>query len=172
MICEYLYLCPVSPGYCHPYSIGPISHGFAPKTTQQAGNISNHPWIPTVFDTLSKEAMQQLGSSQLWYYERPGWTFHAKGLWLYYQNNDLAATICGSGNYGARSETLDMESNCVLVLPQDSPLQARFQQEWDDMMEHSKQATMNKQQQQQQQQQSSSLAWPLQVCLPIIRKFL
>jgi CDP-diacylglycerol---glycerol-3-phosphate 3-phosphatidyltransferase len=164
---------------------GKASHGFAPK--KKAGNKGKD-WIPSVFDTLSKDACQQLDTTaQLLHYDRPGWTFHAKGLWLLEESaalgdTTIVANICGSGNYGARSETLDMESNCVLILPTDSPLQSPLQEEWTNMLQYT-----NTQQQQQQQQQpslrpsasavgsedeSSALSWPLRVCLPIIRKFL
>ena len=78
-------------------------------------------------------------------YEREGYTFHAKGLWLtsstssgssisdrtmndndngsVYNSkrvmnpeNDLLVSVVGSSNYGSRSEILDFESNCILVM--------------------------------------------------------
>ncbi len=73
-------------------------------------------------------------------YEREGRTFHAKGIWVTANDansiNDssigshhpeiiqspssLLATIIGSSNYGARSEDLDVESNCIIVFKDDS----------------------------------------------------
>lgn len=175
---------------------GRISHGFAPK--KKAGNKGKD-WIPTVFLTLSEEASQHLDAAKLLYYERPKWTFHAKGLWLEEWSQpqpaksssattvstdatSLAAAICGSGNYGARSETLDMESNCVFILPQDSSshLSKGFQNEWKDMMVYANRgpplmsapfdATTGTDDY--VQSAPEPLSWHLQACLPIIRKFL
>lgn len=75
-------------------------------------------------------------SAQVAYYQRPGWTFHAKGMWLSMQDVNaapgdepklagveltpterLAAVCTGSGNYGARSALRDMESNLLLIFP-------------------------------------------------------
>ena len=164
---------------------GRISHGFAPK--KKAGNKGKD-WIPTVFDTISREACEHLAAAKLLHYSRPGWTFHAKGLWLEQltqQNNEghcqLAAVICGSGNYGARSETLDMESNCVLVLPAGSSLEAPLQKEWNDMVQYTHappelakepQEPILPKGEKEHSEVLKPLSWPLQVCLPIIRKFL
>jgi CDP-diacylglycerol---glycerol-3-phosphate 3-phosphatidyltransferase len=148
---------------------GRISHGFAPK--KKAGNKGKD-WIPTVFETLSRDACQHLQAAKVLYYERPGWTFHAKGLWLESQTS-LVAAICGSGNYGARSENLDMESNCVLILPPESPIEKPLASEWANLLEYTqplemvsketaKTSTSNK---------PDSLSWPLQVCLPVLKKF-
>uniref|UniRef100_A0A5K3ER57 CDP-diacylglycerol--glycerol-3-phosphate 3-phosphatidyltransferase n=1 Tax=Mesocestoides corti TaxID=53468 RepID=A0A5K3ER57_MESCO len=46
-------------------------------------------------------------------YARPGWTFHAKGLWIDTPNASL--TLVGSSNYGYRSRDLDLESQLLLV---------------------------------------------------------
>lgn len=229
---------------------GRISHGFAPKK-KKAGDKGKD-WIPTCFEEVAQRAHQRLSMSKgatamqqpndksdsavnkavvkLRYYNRPGWTFHAKGLWLIEQNetgmhgttnkkreepgkedttshvtvnnntsttsNCVAAVVCGSGNYGARSETLDMESNCILILPPDSPLQQLAQQEWHEMIQHARTTndgddsdagddidcniTIQRQQRQQSGQSpsavspnpASNLSLPLRICLPIIRNFL
>lgn len=174
---------------------GRISHGFAPK--KKAGNKGKD-WIPTVFLTLSEEACQHLEAAKLLYYERPKWTFHAKGLWLEEWRQPrqatsssttvgisdtttaLAAAICGSGNYGARSEALDMESNCVFILPQDSSshLSQGFQKEWKDMMVYTNHeppllsVPSDTSGADSVSSPPAPLSWHLQACLPIIRKFL
>ncbi|CUT99180.1 CDP diacylglycerol glycerol 3 phosphate [Echinococcus multilocularis] len=68
-------------------------------------------------------------------YFRPGWTFHAKGLWL--TTRGTAATtlaFVGSSNYGYRSRNLDLESQ-VVVVTRDVKLQRRIEAErrwlWD-----------------------------------------
>ena len=228
---------------------GRISHGFAPKK-KKAGDKGKD-WIPTVFEEVAQRAHQRLVMSKessvgqqqsngkkdsevdeavvkLRYYNRPGWTFHAKGLWLVEQhetavhgtkrkieepvkgdstenkisdghssthNSSVAAVVCGSGNYGARSETLDMESNCILILPPDSPLQQPAQQEWHEMIQHTTSTndgddsdilsdvdcnSITQRQQRQNNDQSIStssksttkLSLPLRIFLPIIRNFL
>lgn len=151
---------------------GRISHGFAPK--KKAGNKGKD-WIPSVFETLSRNACQYLKAANLFYYERPGWTFHAKGLWLE-SKASLSAAICGSGNFGARSENLDMESNLVFILPPDSPMQQPLQVEWTSMLKYTQPlevvASGSKEVAEiSTRDQPASLSWSLQLSLPIIRKF-
>jgi CDP-diacylglycerol--glycerol-3-phosphate 3-phosphatidyltransferase len=108
-------------------SAGRISHGFRPKP--KAGNKGKE-WIPTVFDHLARDACQQLPNAQLWHWEKEGWSFHSKGLWLTSSNHDnddvddgssrLDAAMIGSGNFGVRSFRRDMESNCVFIFPEDN----------------------------------------------------
>jgi|JI10StandDraft_1071094.scaffolds.fasta_scaffold827122_2 phosphatidylserine/phosphatidylglycerophosphate/cardiolipin synthase-like enzyme len=43
---------------------------------------------------------------------RPGWSFHSKGLWVVGPSE--AATMVGSGNWGARSAERDLELQAVL----------------------------------------------------------
>lgn len=68
-------------------------------------------------------------------YFRPGWTFHAKGLWL--TTRDVTATtlaFIGSSNYGYRSRDLDLESQ-VVVVTRNAELRRRIEGErrrlWD-----------------------------------------
>ena len=113
---------------------GRVSHGFRPKPNKAN---KGKDWIPTVFEYLAQDICQRLPHARLWYWERPGWTFHSKGLWLSdqykidgnhennnndsknYNNhwNELVAAMVGSGNYGERSYQRDMESNCILIFP-------------------------------------------------------
>ena len=115
---------------------GELSHGFAPKAGSHSKSSKSHSFIdkiktqiPTAFLTLVKEISQDIISSggKVLLYNRTGWTFHAKGIWIasndeHHSNSErinnpssLVANIIGSGNYGARSEDLDVESNCILV---------------------------------------------------------
>ncbi|EED91064.1 hypothetical protein THAPSDRAFT_262734, partial [Thalassiosira pseudonana CCMP1335] len=94
---------------------GMISHGFAPKPKIKAS-------IPEAFLTLVKETAVSIlaKGGKVLMYERLGWTFHAKGVWITAGDDKRQAigdpdTIIGSGNYGARSEDLDVESNCIIV---------------------------------------------------------
>jgi CDP-diacylglycerol---glycerol-3-phosphate 3-phosphatidyltransferase len=145
---------------------GMASHGFAPKKDQhqslQRVEDQSRGWaIPNVFRHASRRAvrhitrqqqrrrhqprsdapepLQKHGAAQVAYYQRPGWTFHAKGMWLSMQDpkaaprdgpdkgavtfsptERLVAVCTGSGNYGARSALRDMESNLILIFPSTS----------------------------------------------------
>ncbi|KAF6203196.1 hypothetical protein GE061_003614 [Apolygus lucorum] len=49
-------------------------------------------------------------------YIRPGWTYHAKGLWYYPPHDDTPIlTLVGSSNYGSRSVRRDLETQMALV---------------------------------------------------------
>jgi phosphatidylserine/phosphatidylglycerophosphate/cardiolipin synthase-like enzyme len=162
----------------------------------------SHGWtIPNVFRHAARRAVKQLGRLQLQqqknqkessslatkkvaqvaFYQRPGWTFHAKGLWLSSDHNDkedrntvhgaslstkgrddwsgtgsghdgspstlltmpsssrLIAVCTGSGNFGARSTSRDMESNLVLIFTSSSnrnPLARYHVDEWNHLCEY------------------------------------
>lgn len=62
-------------------------------------------------------------------YERPGWSYHAKGLWYYLPESDLPnLTLIGSSNFGERSVNRDLETQICLVT-NNKPLQERLQAE-------------------------------------------
>ncbi|XP_021783761.1 CDP-diacylglycerol--glycerol-3-phosphate 3-phosphatidyltransferase, mitochondrial isoform X2 [Papio anubis] len=53
---------------------------------------------------------------QLQEYWRRGWTFHAKGLWLYLAGSSLPClTLIGSPNFGYRSVHRDLEAQIAIV---------------------------------------------------------
>jgi CDP-diacylglycerol--glycerol-3-phosphate 3-phosphatidyltransferase len=167
----------------HLLTAGRVSHGFKPKN-HQAGNKGKD-WIPAVFFTLALTASEKLDStkSYLWYYQRPNWTFHAKGIWLSVSSADnendddenntdgprlsvntpLYMVTHGSGNFGARSEHRDMESNLLLFLPAKSPLQRTFRHEWNSFCDFAGKAET--------EPAGKPLAWHLRMALPYIRSF-
>lgn len=120
---------------------GPLSHGFKPKTTKDGTN-KGVPWIPTAYYTLLDQCNNTLSHS--WFYQRPGWTFHAKGIWLsnpgtehFQLNSRIRAVVHGSGNYGYRSSYRDMESNLILVMaPEKNIFEDRFRNEWNTYYDH------------------------------------
>lgn len=70
-----------------------------------------------------------------------GWTYHAKGLWISLPSAGRAAaeagpsvTLVGSSNYTARSHTLDLEAN-ALILTQNAGLRRRLQEEQEALMD-------------------------------------
>lgn len=140
---------------------GSMSHGFAPKKKTQSpqnnvGIVDRiKASIPDAFLTLVKEASQSILAcgGKVLLYQRPGWTFHAKGVWITANDTDtsrreliddpasVVSTIIGSGNYGARSEDLDVESNCIVIFNESStssePMKQSVASEWNNMCKHS-----------------------------------
>jgi CDP-diacylglycerol---glycerol-3-phosphate 3-phosphatidyltransferase len=181
----------------HLLTAGRISHGFKPNPAK-VGN-KGKAWIPAVFDALGRQGVKRLQDKQrvanssnmtnLWYYQRNDWTFHAKGVWFTttpyvlgsgdsspsYSNDNirisdpssLCAVTHGSGNYGARSAVCDMESNLILILPDDmssSSLSVRtmFQNDWNQMCDHAVSA---------ESEEIQPLSRKLQLLLPVIRPY-
>jgi CDP-diacylglycerol---glycerol-3-phosphate 3-phosphatidyltransferase len=190
-------------GACHGLGIhlltaGYISHGFKPNT-KKIGNKGKS-WIPAVFNILGRQCVDALRQTQLvsfgigsdhftkmWYFQREGWTFHAKGIWFtenetIFSNKvhdttasmaeivdatSLCAAIHGSGNYGERSAGCDMESNLILIFADSSnthpnKLQTMFQAEWNSMCQYAQSAENEKVQ---------PLSFHLRIVLPMIRPF-
>ena len=154
---------------------GKISHGFKPKEKESKDGSQGKDWtIPSVFDKLVDESMSSLRSesapdssnnkssmdARLFFWERPDWTFHAKGIWLTEEENDtesnggndngkVAAVVVGSSNFGYRSFYRDMESNLLLVFPPGSTylspndgsnndIASSFGDEWKNLLASSK----------------------------------
>ena len=139
---------------------GAMSHGFAPKKRKESkqnrvGLVEKvKSSIPEAFLTLVKEASQSIIAcgGKVLLYERSGWTFHAKGVWLaasdadaprrelIHDSTSIISAIIGSGNYGSRSEDLDVESNCILVFndrSKNEKVKESVANEWNDMCKHS-----------------------------------
>uniref|UniRef100_A0A1B6D6J1 CDP-diacylglycerol--glycerol-3-phosphate 3-phosphatidyltransferase n=2 Tax=Clastoptera arizonana TaxID=38151 RepID=A0A1B6D6J1_9HEMI len=68
-------------------------------------------------------------------YQRPGWTYHAKGLWhtLAGQSSPYL-TLIGSSNFGARSVERDLESQVVIVTSNEN-LSKRLKEEQNHLYE-------------------------------------
>ncbi|KAK3860436.1 hypothetical protein Pcinc_033515 [Petrolisthes cinctipes] len=91
--------------------------------------------IPAAYTQLAKGFLSRvLGGNQgnrlgLQEYQKPGWTFHAKGLWYYPPLDSLPTlTMIGSPNFGWRSVNRDLESQ-VVVLTQSSALRDALHRE-------------------------------------------
>nr|XP_056710087.1 CDP-diacylglycerol--glycerol-3-phosphate 3-phosphatidyltransferase, mitochondrial [Euleptes europaea] len=70
---------------------------------------------------------------QLQEYSRSGWTFHAKGLWLYLAGSSLPClTLIGSPNFGYRSVHRDLEAQ-VAIVTKNTSLQQQFHQEQEQL---------------------------------------
>ncbi|XP_034496265.1 CDP-diacylglycerol--glycerol-3-phosphate 3-phosphatidyltransferase, mitochondrial isoform X3 [Ailuropoda melanoleuca] len=78
--------------------------------------------IPAAYVHIERQfyrAVCSLGQQervQLQEYWRRGWTFHAKGLWLYLAGSSLPClTLIGSPNFGYRSVHRDLEAQIAIV---------------------------------------------------------
>ncbi|XP_040438174.1 CDP-diacylglycerol--glycerol-3-phosphate 3-phosphatidyltransferase, mitochondrial isoform X3 [Falco naumanni] len=70
---------------------------------------------------------------QLQEYSRAGWTFHAKGLWLYLAGSNLPClTLIGSPNFGYRSVHRDLEAQ-VAIVTENTALQQQLHQEQEQL---------------------------------------
>ncbi|NWW98496.1 PGPS1 protein, partial [Caloenas nicobarica] len=66
-------------------------------------------------------------------YCRAGWTFHAKGLWLYLAGSDLPClTLIGSPNFGYRSVHRDLEAQ-IAIVTENKALQQQLHQEQEQL---------------------------------------
>ncbi|XP_026317664.1 CDP-diacylglycerol--glycerol-3-phosphate 3-phosphatidyltransferase, mitochondrial-like isoform X2 [Hyposmocoma kahamanoa] len=77
--------------------------------------------IPHAYSLIAKKFWEKVVESnqasrvQLLEYERPGWTFHAKGLWYYPPGSGVPwGTIVGSANLGERSVRRDLEAQAAI----------------------------------------------------------
>jgi CDP-diacylglycerol--glycerol-3-phosphate 3-phosphatidyltransferase len=96
-------------------------------------------YIPYVYTHLTKVFLRQVKSKQsnitLYAYNRPNWTFHAKGLWLSL-NSKYMLTMIGSPNFGYRSVYRDSEAQVVL-LTTDENLKYKLKAECNDLWHYS-----------------------------------
>ena len=108
--------------------------------------------LPPAYTLLSRRFLQkviaqkaaiELREWRLGTVGRPhGWTYHAKGLWLTFGQEDGAAkgpavTIIGSSNYTVRSYSLDTEAGAVIVTT-NPDLQSRLKLEEENLLQHTK----------------------------------
>lgn len=76
--------------------------------------------IPTVYTHLLRQFFLRVGPShghiQVGEYERPHWTFHGKGLWLWRDGQPWPClSFIGSPNFGFRSVHQDLEAQVAIV---------------------------------------------------------
>lgn len=58
-------------------------------------------------------------------YKRPGWTYHAKGLWISLTDRALpSVTMIGSPNFGQRSSERDLEAQALVITKNENLRQA------------------------------------------------
>ncbi|KAF7723275.1 CDP-diacylglycerol--glycerol-3-phosphate 3-phosphatidyltransferase, partial [Apophysomyces ossiformis] len=70
-------------------------------------------------------------------YTRPGWTYHAKGLWVCREQEKLPClTMIGSPNFGHRSSKRDLEAQAI-VITENKGLQEALYKEVDRLHQYS-----------------------------------
>mmetsp|Transcript_26881 Transcript_26881/g.33623 ORF Transcript_26881/g.33623 Transcript_26881/m.33623 type:complete len:236 (-) Transcript_26881:151-858(-) len=116
---------------------GPTAHGFA-------GAKGYKSFIPKAYLALERDIIHkciqahQYNSSTLYRYIRPGWTYHAKGLWIgYSQNKDDDSrlpnlSVIGSSNFGHRSVYRDLESQ-IVIISDDDEVRRDLRREWENL---------------------------------------
>lgn len=97
-------------------------------------------YVPYVYTQYLRAFIRRLGErrskdTSLYYYHRPEWSFHAKGIWL--EKAASMLTVIGSSNYGYRSVYRDNEASIVL-LTRDDKLRRAFKEEYDALVAHSR----------------------------------
>ncbi|KAH8278715.1 hypothetical protein KR018_007593, partial [Drosophila ironensis] len=102
--------------------------------------------IPAAYTLIAKSFYESLVRRQqshrvnFFEYEKPGWTYHAKGLWYYLPEERLPnLTLIGSSNFGERSVHRDLETQVCLVTA-NRDLSQRLQAEADRLYDLSQTA--------------------------------
>ncbi|KAI9319682.1 hypothetical protein BX666DRAFT_1915188 [Dichotomocladium elegans] len=105
-------------------------------------------YLPPAYTWIEKQFYNQVrraGRAQeitIEEYRRPGWTYHAKGLWatLTRDAGDIAVTMIGSPNFGHRSSTRDLEAQ-ALIITKNSQLQQALHKEVQGLHSHAQVVT-------------------------------
>ena len=104
------------------------SHGF-----RGAAGVAG--LVPYAYSLLERESLESLRAGRrgaadvrLLEYARPGWEWHAKGLWFERGGGGPFAAVVGSSNYGSRSAFRDLELQ-LLLETRDGGLRARLGEE-------------------------------------------
>ena len=80
-------------------------------------------------------ARNAAGEEVIYEYNRPNWTFHAKGLWMDDPNSGIAVTIIGSSNFGHRSFEKDLEAQ-LTIITSNADLAAKMRHEREALFEY------------------------------------
>ncbi|KAG7209752.1 hypothetical protein KM043_011376 [Ampulex compressa] len=100
---------------CHLLTAHPTANGFFNAT----GVASRIPTAYTKIEESFFKLCNKLGQQKrvfLWEYVKPGWTYHAKGLWYSLPDQQKPSlTLIGSPNFGYRSVNRDLETQIAIV---------------------------------------------------------
>lgn len=112
-------------------------------------------FIPAAYSELNRRFFQEIkrrnrqDKVRIFEYTRPGWTFHAKGIWCILPGeNKPSVTLIGSANLGmllelavtdassgGRSRDRDVEAQMILITENEA-LKTRINEEFQHMQQH------------------------------------
>lgn len=103
--------------------------------------------IPAAYTKIEEsfyKTCERLGQQErvtLWEFIKPGWTYHAKGLWYFLPGQQRPClTLVGSPNFGYRSVNRDLETQ-VAIVTKNEKLQAALQEEQERLFMYAKLVT-------------------------------
>ncbi|KAH0950734.1 hypothetical protein HN011_002330 [Eciton burchellii] len=100
---------------CHFLTAHPTANGFFNAKGIAGGIPAAYTRIEESFFNLC-ERMEQQSRIRLWEFVKPGWTYHAKGLWYILPGQQKPSlTLIGSPNFGYRSVNRDLETQIAVV---------------------------------------------------------
>lgn len=100
---------------CHLLTAHPTANGFFNAKGIARGIPAAYTRIEESFYDLC-EKMDQQNRITLWEFIKPGWTYHAKGLWYTLPDQQKPSlTLIGSPNFGYRSVNRDLETQITVV---------------------------------------------------------
>jgi CDP-diacylglycerol---glycerol-3-phosphate 3-phosphatidyltransferase len=127
LVNEYIEALLASGGRYSIVTASPHANGFL-----GARGIMGH--VPAAYTHIAAQFLTRVAATgntavTLCEYERPGWTFHAKGMWAWSgSEGHPCVTLIGSPNFGYRSVHRDLEAQ-VAVTTTNKDLQARLAHE-------------------------------------------
>jgi CDP-diacylglycerol--glycerol-3-phosphate 3-phosphatidyltransferase len=102
-------------------------------------------WIPSAYTYFEKQIHDSSSSNKdsdlrIHEFVRPGWTYHAKGLWASYKDPETGellpnVTVLGSTNFGRRSMNRDVEAQ-VLMITDNKKLQKNMANEIKNLLNY------------------------------------
>lgn len=72
-------------------------------------------YVPRLYSALHKAYLKNHPRCDYRVYNKPGWSFHAKGIWVEGLKDDLYIHQIGSSNFNCRSAQRDLEIQLVLL---------------------------------------------------------
>ncbi|XP_033336225.2 phosphatidylglycerophosphate synthase 1 isoform X1 [Megalopta genalis] len=127
-------------GTCHLLTAHPTANGFFSAKGVAGG-------IPAAYTKIEESFikrctnMGQEDRIKLWEFIKPGWTYHAKGLWYSLPGQKTPSlTLIGSPNFGYRSVSKDLETQ-IAVITKNRKLQSELQKEYERLFASAKPVT-------------------------------
>lgn len=79
-----------------------------------ANNVAKY--LPDAYSYLEMKLLESNPNIRIYEYNRPNWTFHAKGFWanFKFKSSTWSVTTIGSSNFNSRSLNTDLESQAFL----------------------------------------------------------